>query len=43
MKPGDVAADFELPDEQGNLIRLTSLLETGPAVVYFFVRAKTPG
>lgn len=36
LKPGDVAPEFELPDETGMLVRLSSLLARGPVVVYFY-------
>ncbi len=40
---GDNVADFELPDQDGKPVRLSSLLESGPVVLYFFPRAMTPG
>lgn len=33
---GQQAPDFDLPDESGNRVTLTSLLETGPAVLIFY-------
>jgi len=36
LKPGDAAPDFELPDADGNIVRLSSLLEKGPVVVVFY-------
>ncbi len=43
LSPGDVVADFELPDENNVNVRLSELLVDGPVVVYFYIRAKTPG
>ncbi len=43
MKPGDLAADFELPDEEGKLRKLSDLLAAGPVVLFFFPAAMTPG
>ena len=43
MRPGDVAPDFELPDQDGRRIRLAGVLGAGPVVVYFYPRAGTPG
>ncbi|TDC45164.1 peroxiredoxin [Actinomadura sp. KC345] len=43
MKAGDVADDFELPDETGEPRTLTGLLEKGPVVLFFYPAALTPG
>ncbi|MFN8164285.1 MAG: thioredoxin-dependent thiol peroxidase [Solirubrobacterales bacterium] len=43
MKPGDPAPDFELPNQDGDLIRLSDLLGQPWLVLYFFPRADTPG
>ena len=43
LSVGDVVADFEAVDHEGNPVTLTRLLETGPLVLYFFIKAKTPG
>jgi peroxiredoxin Q/BCP len=43
MKIGDRAPDFELPDQQSNRVGLSDLLSDGPAVLYFYIKAKTPG
>lgn len=43
LKVGDLAPDFELPSQTGELIRLTDLLQRGPVVLYFYVRDATPG
>jgi thioredoxin-dependent peroxiredoxin len=38
----DSAPDFELPDDQGTLVRLSSL-KGRPVVLYFYPKADTPG
>lgn len=43
MNSGDRAPNFELPDQEGNAVRLADLLEAGPVVVYFYPAALTPG
>ncbi len=43
MDVGDIAPDFELPDENGRSCRLTELLEQGPVVLFFYPAAMTPG
>lgn len=43
MDSGDRAPDFELPDQEGNTVRLMDLLAAGPVVVYFYPAAMTPG
>jgi peroxiredoxin Q/BCP len=40
---GDLAPDFELPDETGTPRTLTGLLADGPIVLYFYPAAMTPG
>ena len=40
---GDSVDDFELVDQQGKAVTLNGLLAAGPLVVYFFIKAKTPG
>ncbi|GIE94723.1 peroxiredoxin [Paractinoplanes rishiriensis] len=40
---GDVAADFELPDQDGVPRRLTDLLAGGPVVLFFYPAAMTSG
>lgn len=40
---GDKVADFTLHDQNGQPVTLSSLLETGPLVVYFYIKAMTPG
>jgi peroxiredoxin Q/BCP len=39
---GDPAPDFELPDQDGEPVRLSSL-RGGTVVVYFYPKADTPG
>jgi peroxiredoxin Q/BCP len=43
MKPGDRVADFELPDQDGTVRSLSSLLADGPVVLFFYPAANTPG
>ncbi len=40
---GDRAPDFELPNQNGELVALRDLLAKGPAVVYFYPADFTPG
>jgi peroxiredoxin Q/BCP len=42
IEPGDQAPDFELPDQDGNLVRLSDL-RGQPVVLYFYPKADTPG
>ncbi|MGH2864404.1 MAG: thioredoxin-dependent thiol peroxidase [Solirubrobacteraceae bacterium] len=42
IEVGDIAPDFELPDQDGSPIRLSSL-RGRPVVVYFYPKASTPG
>jgi len=39
---GDHAPDFELPDQDGNPVKLSDLRDQ-PVVVYFYPKADTPG
>jgi len=43
MEKGDLAPDFELPDEDGTPRRLSDLASAGPVVLYFYPAAMTPG
>ena len=43
MRKGDVVPDFELPDENGAPRRLSTLLEGGPVVLFFYPAAMTYG
>jgi peroxiredoxin Q/BCP len=40
---GDMAPDFELPDQDGTPRRLTDLLADGPVVLFFYPGAMTKG
>ena len=42
MKPGQLAPDFSLPDQDGTPHSLTSLLANGPLVLFFYPAASTP-
>ncbi len=43
MNTGDLAPDFTLPDQNGNLQTLSTLLENGPVVLFFYPAAMTTG
>lgn len=43
MKPGDTVNDFTLEDQHGRMVTLSSFLERGPVVLYFYIKAKTSG
>ena len=43
MKAGDVAPDFELPDDTGGTLKLSDQLAKGPVVLFFYPKAMTPG
>ncbi len=43
MRPGEKITPFSAADQDGELISSTDLLAKGPLVVYFYVKAKTPG
>lgn len=43
MKKGDVVPDFELPDQYDHPRRLSTLLENGPVVLFFYPAAMTYG
>ena len=42
LKPGDVAPDFTLPDQDGQPVALAAL-RGKPVVLYFYPKADTPG
>ena len=42
LNKGDVVDDFSLPDEQGELVSLSGLLETGQLILYFYPADFTP-
>jgi len=43
LKPGDLAPEFFLSDENGNEVSLTQLLQPGPIILYFYPADFTPG
>jgi peroxiredoxin Q/BCP len=43
MRKGDVVDDFELPDETGTPRKLSTLLENGPVVLFWYPAAMTYG
>ncbi len=43
VKVGDRAPDFTLPDTEGTPVTLSKLLEGGPVILAFYVKAFTPG
>lgn len=43
LKVGDVAPEFILPDENGNDISLTKLLQESAVILYFYPADFTPG
>ena len=40
---GDQAPDFELNDDEGNVVSLSELVSAGPLIVYFYPADFTPG
>jgi peroxiredoxin Q/BCP len=43
VRTGDVAPDFELPDQHGRPIRLSALLQAGPVALFFYPLAGSGG
>jgi len=43
LKTGSVAPEFLLPDESGNEVSLSELLQVGPLILYFYPADFTPG
>jgi len=43
LATGDTAPDFTLPDQNGNQVTLSALLEAGPVVLFFYPKAMTTG
>ena len=43
MNPGDEVSDFELEDETGRPRKLSTLLENGPVVLFFYPLASSGG
>jgi len=42
-KIGNLAPNFKLPDQDGNLIELRSFRDKNPVVIFFYPKALTPG
>jgi peroxiredoxin Q/BCP len=40
---GELAPDFELPDQDGHLVKLSSVLQDGPVVLFFYPVALSGG
>jgi peroxiredoxin Q/BCP len=43
LRVGDLAPDFELPDQHETMVRLSRLLEVGPVVLFFYPLAMSRG
>lgn len=43
LATGDTAPDFTLPDQNGNQVTLSALVESGPVVLFFYPKAMTTG
>ncbi len=43
LKPESSAPEFILPDENGNDVSLSDLLQNGPLILYFYPADSTPG
>jgi peroxiredoxin Q/BCP len=43
VKTGDLAPEFELPDESGTMRKLADFLTNGPVVLFFYPAAMTTG
>ena len=43
MKKGDLVENFVLDSSSGDSVSLDSLVERGPVVLYFYIKAFTPG
>jgi thioredoxin-dependent peroxiredoxin len=43
MNVGDLAPEFSLPDQNGSVVSLSSLLTKGPVVLFFYPAAMTKG
>jgi len=43
MIENDIVDDFGATDQNGQKVRLTDLLESGPLVLFFYPKAMTPG
>ena len=42
-KIGNLAPNFKLPDQDGNLVELKSFKGKNPVVIFFYPKALTPG
>jgi len=43
MNEGDIVDDFELLDQHGSAVSLSSLVAAGPVVLFFYPKAASPG
>ena len=43
LQPGDPAPQFEAVDQSGETVRLSTLVEDGPVVLFFYPKAMTRG
>ena len=43
IQVGERAPDFALTDTEGRQVALSALLRKGPAILFFFPKAFTPG
>jgi len=43
LSPGDQAPDFELPDQDGHTVKLSTVLQDGPVVLFFYPVALSGG
>lgn len=43
LEPGEKAPHFELPDQSGNLVKISDLFGSQTLVLFFYPRADTPG
>lgn len=43
LTEGSVAPDFELPDQDGNPVRLSAVVQDGPVVLFFYPLAMSGG
>jgi len=43
MKTNDLVNDFSSTDQDGNSVRLSEILESGPLVLFFYPKALTAG